>query len=627
MLTNSWSVCIGHVKTLLRKTNRGYRSYRPDISCSARNAQHCHKWETALAGWEDVIARFPRNLNARIQYGTVLIRMGYFKKAEIVFRKAAELWPKSSSPLAALARVSQAKRDYKQACELWQTVSDAFPTNLKYLAAYIRSLLKILEFDKALQLYTDTAKKAQDPIFMSVLAEIHSAEYNWSAALNVLQALHKSEPHNIKIHLKEANFLLKRALKSNKPDYFNPAIEFLEQMEQTFTWNLQQKLNLAKAYIYVHRYDDADQVIKEIPNSFDTHKKVMELHAWQFHHYGDEQGAKLAWNQLLQLHYIPVVHSRINSLKRIDNNALEIKPYEILLFTTIHNELWRMQWFLEYYRKLGIDHFFIIDNASDDGTSEFMLQQKDVHLFWTEDSYAQAYSGMRWINELIELYGQENWCLYVDVDEALVFPGVEKFGLHQLTKYMERNGHEALSAFMLDMYAHDSRQQTDWQSNQDFTVYYPYFDNNYNIHGNFLCPYKRVTGGIRSRIFKISDIQTKIPLIRGGKNIKFLSSCHTITPAVLSDVTAVLRHYKMAEICYDHYCKENAFASHMPGSQQRYSNYIKILQGLGKKYNFISKYTKRYENSKQLIKLGLIKCPEAFLESAEDNLTDPIILA
>jgi hypothetical protein len=33
--------------------------------------------------------------------------------------------------------------------------------------------------------------------------------------------------------------------------------------------------------------------------------------------------------------------------------------------------------------------------------------------------------GMRWVNELIDRHGRRNRCLFVDADEALVFPGYE----------------------------------------------------------------------------------------------------------------------------------------------------------------------------------------------------------
>jgi len=60
-----------------------------------------------------------------------------------------------------------------------------------------------------------------------------------------------------------------------------------------------------------------------------------------------------------------------------------------------------LPWFLSYYRKIGVDKFFIIDNDSDDGTADYLSNQKDVHLFWTDVEFNKAGQGMKWINDLI----------------------------------------------------------------------------------------------------------------------------------------------------------------------------------------------------------------------------------
>jgi len=614
MLTNFVSIFINRVRPLLRKIIDIYRGFRPDIAYSAKTAQRLHEWETALKAWEEVVARSPENLNAHIQRGNIRIRMGRFDEAEAIFQETAKKWPESSYPLAALATLSQSKSDYEQSCERWQTVSNCFPGNLQYRAAYIRSLLNILEFDKAYTLYEDISKKTKDPIFLSTLADIHAARHEWAAAFKIMHSLHESEPNNFRIWEQEAKIRIMGAMRTDNPEYFNQAIELLEKIDKTFPWNLQNLLRLANIYIYTNRDNDANRVIKNIPDTFKNHKKVMELRAWQCHYYENEEGARHIWTRLLEQHYLPVVHSSINSLERIDNNKIKIKPDKILLFSTIRNALWRMPWFLDYYRKLGVDHFFIIDNDSDDGMTEFLLKQKDVSLFWTKDSFGKANSGMRWINELIEQYGTKNWCVYVDADEALVYPGAEKFNLHHLTQYMEKNGHEALFAFMIDMYSHDIRKQVDCLTGKDFHDYYPYFDNSYNFHGNTVCPYKTVISKFRCRLLKLSDVQTKTPLIHGARNIKFLASSHQTTPAIISDVTAVLQHYKMAGDFHSNCLKAVYHETRLPACQHRHLKWAKTLQNLDEDLLFINSSTKRYENSDQLVKLGLMNCPETFLD-------------
>ena len=51
-------------------------------------------------------------------------------------------------------------------------------------------------------------------------------------------------------------------------------------------------------------------------------------------------------------------------LLRKDKNEIKEIKKEIRLFATCKNEIMRLPWFLEYYRKLGVDRFFIVENNS-----------------------------------------------------------------------------------------------------------------------------------------------------------------------------------------------------------------------------------------------------------------------
>ncbi|MEO2158943.1 MAG: FG-GAP-like repeat-containing protein, partial [bacterium] len=127
--------------------------------------------------------------------------------------------------------------------------------------------------------------------------------------------------------------------------------------------------------------------------------------------------------------------------------------------------------------------FFIVDNASTDGSRDFLLQQDDVHLFLAEGRFAESVHGMRWINHLVERYGKDQWCIYVDADEALVYPCVEKFNLHHLISYMQDNKHEALSGFMMDMHGQNEEKAFNSDNMKNLITSYPFFNNNYKVYG------------------------------------------------------------------------------------------------------------------------------------------------
>ena len=60
----------------------------------------------------------------------------------------------------------------------------------------------------------------------------------------------------------------------------------------------------------------------------------------------------------------------------------QIAADDILVAATVRNEMIRLPYFLEHYRKLGVGHFLFVDNGSDDGTAAWLAEQPDVSL-WT----------------------------------------------------------------------------------------------------------------------------------------------------------------------------------------------------------------------------------------------------
>ena len=59
-------------------------------------------------------------------------------------------------------------------------------------------------------------------------------------------------------------------------------------------------------------------------------------------------------------------------LKEVVNRTDQIKSDDILLYCTQRNEKIRLPYFLDYYRKMGVGHFFFVDNDSDDGSLDYL---------------------------------------------------------------------------------------------------------------------------------------------------------------------------------------------------------------------------------------------------------------
>ena len=567
-------------------------------------------WRRAEEAYEAMIPRFPDSVHAVIGLAEALRKQGRFDEAETWLQQAGRTWPDNAAPLRGRARVSAAQKDFSEARLRWKKAADSSPGDLAVRASYVLSLIDVLDLKEARAVFDAVGEESRTPAYESVLADIHAASYDWPAALSVLRTVVEAAPMHVGLRLKEASVLRDLARFTGEPGHCDRAVRLCETLVDEFPHSVSARLALAGSYVTASRTADAARVIDGLPDGLETHREAMELKAWRRYHGGDLAGAKGMWREIQERHYLRVVQGPIGSLELVGGHVPAPASGEVLLFTVLRNQNWRLPWFLDYYRRLGVSRFFVVDNGSDDGGTAFLLAQADVHVFRTFDSYAKADSGMRWVNELVQRYGDDHWCLYVDVDEMLVFPGVEEVGLPHLLRYMERKGHEAFFAFMLDMHGPTARYRPECRPGEDLRPVYPYFENTYHQAGTVHCPYRQVSGGIQ-RLFRSTWDLSKTPIIRGGRSIKFLSSSHAVTPAAVSDVTGVLLHFKMAGSAEE--WSLSGIGDRNPGCVRRHLSYVNAVQSSDEDTSFMSEATVRYESSRQLVSLGLSQCPDDFL--------------
>ena len=372
--------------------------------------------------------------------------------------------------------------------------------------------------------------------------------------------------------------------------------------------------------------DDAVQaktLLQTIP--VEDHRPDLEtLRAWMLHREGDENAAKQRWTGILERQYIPALHAPITSLTRIDGDSGIARPGDVLLFATFRNERPRLQRFLDHYRRLGVAQFVIVDNASTDDSVPFLLSNQDVILYQTGDRFAPAGMGMRWINELIDQHGRSNWCLHVDADEALVFPGDENLRLPAFAAYLSAHGYEAMLTPLLDMYPsklpceNRSDAATDWFSEHVF------FDNPIYSRGHQVCPYREMYGGVRRRLFGGYQILNKVALINGAAGIRFLLCGHRITPARMADVTGALLHYHLVYVLEPEF---QPLLNEAIGRREFASNALErfrsreLLSNMSPAQSLLCEDSVRFESAEQLVKLGIIRVSDQFRHFTETAAT------
>lgn len=289
---------------------------------------------------------------------------------------------------------------------------------------------------------------------------------------------------------------------------------------------------------------------------------------------------------------------------------------EIRLFAMARNEDLRLPWFFDYYRSLGVDRFFFIDNGSTDGTLDIVRSQPDTHLFQTQESFKRYYY---WNEVLFDRYGQGHWCLAVDIDECLTYPHQERFDLRALTRYLDEQGHGYLLSLLLDMYSDRPIHDVGYEPGEDPLARCPFFDTAYRSLDVTLWNPKsysrydivRFTGNVRERAFGQSYHNlTKVPLFKYAADTYVAPGRHAIDGPVASDLQGTVLHFK--------YLQDFAPRAAIEAERKQHANegftYRSYDQVMRKSPDLCLRGPEsvRYEGTEQLTALGLAKTSCAF---------------
>ncbi len=304
-------------------------------------------------------------------------------------------------------------------------------------------------------------------------------------------------------------------------------------------------------------------------------------------------------------------------LKQVVNRINQIKPHDILLFCTQRNEKIRLPYFLDYYRKMGVGHFFFVDNDSDDGSADYLADQPDVSLWSTRASYKRSRFGVDWLNWLQIKYAHGHWALTVDPDEFLVYPFCDTRPLRALTDWLDASSIKSFSAMLLDMYPKGRLDEQPYQSGQDPIEIASWFDSgNYSLSRNFRFTNLWIQGGPRARVFfkdnpKKAPALNKVPLVKWDRRYVYVSSTHMLLPRGLNQVydewggekaSGVLLHAKFLDTFSAKALEELERGQHYAGSIE-YKAYAESLQTDPQLW---CKWSERYISWRQLEILGLM---------------------
>lgn len=304
-------------------------------------------------------------------------------------------------------------------------------------------------------------------------------------------------------------------------------------------------------------------------------------------------------------------------LRSVVDHTHLIAPDNILLFSTLRNERVRLPFFLRYYRDLGVSHFLIVDNNSDDGSREYLMSQPDVSVWSTQHSYKRARFGVDWLNWLQTKYGHDHWCLVVDPDEFFVYPFCDTRPLRALTDWLDASSIKSFSAMLLDMYPKGPFDVQPYAEGQDPFEVAPYFDSgNYVIHRNKKYGNLWIQGGPRARMFfqdlpERAPALNKIPLVKWHRDYAYVSSTHMLLPRGLNQVYDEWGGEK-ASGCLLHAKFLDTFAVKAEEEMERRQHYANSHEyrayraAISTQPDLWCKWSEKYINWRQLEILGLM---------------------
>ena len=199
------------------------------------------------------------------------------------------------------------------------------------------------------------------------------------------------------------------------------------------------------------------------------------------------------------------------------------RPSEFTLTGIVRNEMYFLPDFLAHYRSLGVDRFVFVDDASTDGTSDFLASQPDTITLRSQWRFGDRAGNVKpelgqgsrfrmivvWRNLLLAKFGMDRWSLHVDVDEFLDLP--PGMGLADVTALADREGARVVWSVMPDVYPEtvDELLEMGHQARLDLSREW-FFDGTRHLKLVGTGKPKRVYSGSRARLM------SEFGLIEGG---------------------------------------------------------------------------------------------------------------
>lgn len=319
----------------------------------------------------------------------------------------------------------------------------------------------------------------------------------------------------------------------------------------------------------------------------------------------------------------------------------KLRKVPVSVFGVMRNEMFFLPSFFAHYRKLGIDQFIILDDQSDDGSTEYLARQPDCVLVRSPMRYGERVDGQRaahlWKNAIPQAYLQDQWAICADADEFLFLPP-QFDGFPAFTRTLDANAIPAVAAAMVDFYPSTLREMADANFPADMNDLfrrYPWFD---------VGPYMRwsrfgnrqvvLHGGVRERLLRKHGISMraygkprfsaliqelkfrfagdrniksigKVPLVKWYEGRHYLHS-HLLDVAPEPGLQLAIAHFKFNGVLYQKIRQALASRSYA-GNSRNYMAYGQLLERMqAEDDSFLYEGSRRFISAQSFVDAHLI---------------------
>jgi Glycosyl transferase family 2/Galactosyltransferase len=209
-----------------------------------------------------------------------------------------------------------------------------------------------------------------------------------------------------------------------------------------------------------------------------------------------------------------------NQLELLTDNerANELLRENLFVICVERNEKIMLPHFLQHYRSLGVRAFLFVDNLSDDGSREFLLEQPDVVLYSSDTEYKASHFGVSWQQAILGNHAIGKWALLADADEFLVLPS-QFTRLQEVCDALDGERATTTCVVMVDMYPKGALADADFDVSAPFECA-PWFDRDPVV------PWALSMGAFSNAPTFVSRLRHR--LLRGGPPHDFTSQKYAL---------------------------------------------------------------------------------------------------